>query len=73
MESVMKKKLKHKWIKNSYDNKPDIFAYEMGYHNGPKCERCFKEFCHHCNPECYEEECKGKIITCLSWPHHPQQ
>lgn len=55
------KKRKHLWIKNPYDKKIDIFAFENGFHNGPKCTRCGKEFCHHCNPECYQEECKGVL------------
>ena len=47
---------KHKWIKGS-DGENDIFQYEAGYHNGPKCARCGFYFCHHCNPEGYDSEC----------------
>ena len=48
--------MKHDW---EMDNgEIDIFAHESGdFHNGPKCKRCGEGFCHHCNPECYDEEC----------------
>lgn len=54
------KSKKHLWERYEYDKRTiDIFAYSCGYHNGPKCKRCGEEFCHHCNPDCYVEECKG--------------
>lgn len=46
---------KHKWIKNGKDI--DIFAYEVGHHNGPKCSVCGFEFCHHCYPKRYDTGC----------------
>lgn len=36
------------WNSDEYGNKIDIFAYESGFHNGPKCKNCGFEFCHHC-------------------------
>jgi hypothetical protein len=54
--------MKHKF--KMEDGEIDIFAYEYGeYCNGPKCEVCGKGFCHHCNPECYDEECNGEAIS----------
>ncbi len=53
---------KHKWIRQKEDKRIiDIFAHSSGYHNGPECSVCGKSFCHHCNPECYKEECLGRI------------
>lgn len=30
---------------------PDVFAYQMGYHNGPVCESCGFSYCIHCPDE----------------------
>ena len=50
----------HVWELNNHNNSDDdsdygksvnIFAYEIGYHNGPRCVNCGYEFCHHCLSE----------------------
>lgn len=51
----------HKWVLNTYDNEVDIFGYEEGHHNGPKCELCGYGFCHHCQ-DLPEEECRIGVI-----------
>lgn len=54
--------MKHEFERSKFsirDDGIDTFAYESGYHNGPRCINCKKEFCHHCTPGCYEEECPG--------------
>lgn len=37
----------HKWKRHA-DGTIDVFAYEVGYHNGPACERCGYSYCEHC-------------------------
>ena len=32
----------------------DIWAYEVGYCNGPRCARCGEEFCKHCEYDRWE-------------------
>ncbi len=46
----------HDWKRDEYGS-VDIFAHEVGHHNGPQCERCGESFCHYCNRECYTERC----------------
>lgn len=45
---------------SEYGNSIDIFAYEMGYHNGPQCKKCGYSFCEHCLSEFDVPECKKK-------------
>ena len=40
-------KMGHKLILNP-DGSVDFFAYDYNMHNGPKCDRCGQEWCHHC-------------------------
>jgi hypothetical protein len=40
----------HTWIRNE-DGEIDIFAYDHGDHNGPRCMVCGYGFCHHCKDE----------------------
>ena len=47
---------KHVWKKND-DGTIDTFAYSYEHHNGPVCLVCGREFCEHCTPECYDQEC----------------
>jgi len=51
--------MKHEWL--TYENSEDIdtFALSVDHHNGPQCVKCGKKFCHHCTPDCYDEECEG--------------
>jgi len=28
-----------------------LAAYSVGYHNGPECESCGFNYCHHCTKE----------------------
>ena len=40
-----------------------IFAYSIGYHNGPVCKACGAHWCQHCTPveniqECSQQETK---------------
>ena len=53
----------HKW-RFDKDGKIDEFAVDVGYHNGPECVRCGESFCHHCNPECYDEPCTAEGFVC---------
>lgn len=39
--------------------RPDFFALEHGFHNGPRCVRCDHDWCHHCNPDGPKERCPG--------------
>jgi len=45
----------HTWRKNER-GEIDIMAYNVGFHNGPVCEKCGYGFCHHCD-EIPDEEC----------------
>jgi len=50
----------HRWKPHNDfpdDTEADTFAYEVGYHNGPKCVVCGFYFCHHCNPDGWNTEC----------------
>lgn len=38
----------HTWEQGE-DGYINIFAFEEGYHNGPKCVVCGYSFCHHCS------------------------
>ncbi len=42
---------------SEYSNSVDIFAYEVGFHNGMKCKKCGYEFCMHCTSEFEVEKC----------------
>lgn len=55
-EKVMGLNGEHDWIKDK-DGEIDIFAYESGYCNGPKCSVCGYEYCHHCHKEPPIEKC----------------
>lgn len=35
----------------------DHWILDYEHHNGPGCKNCYKDFCMHCNPEIWEEEC----------------
>ena len=37
----------HEWIRDS-DGDINVFAFNEGICNGPKCKKCDYEFCHHC-------------------------
>ena len=57
----MTEPLKHTW-KSDEDGNIDIFAAENlghNYCNGPKCEVCGFEFCHHCSRDGYDYNCPG--------------
>ena len=41
-------------------NKIDVFAYEVGNHNGMRCKKCGYGFCHHCITEFEVEKCTSK-------------
>lgn len=45
---------KHDWYRNK-DGEIDIWAVDVGYHNGPMCRRCGFSFCEHCNPDGYND------------------
>jgi hypothetical protein len=47
---------KHQWAQTEWGS-VDIFDYDQGYHNGPRCALCGRSGCHHCEPSMYEEEC----------------
>lgn len=50
--------MKHDWYLDE-DRDIDIWRMDSGFHNGPQCRRCQKLFCHHCDPNCYDEECSS--------------
>lgn len=62
--------MKHKWIKTDFtieEEHPmvDVFSAESldsDFHNGPRCERCKFEFCHHCFKEGWETKCGEKSL-----------
>lgn len=41
---------RHAWARNSV-GKIDYFAFENGFHNGPRCTRCSHSFCENCEPD----------------------
>lgn len=55
-EKVMGYDGQHQWIKNE-DGEIDIFAYEVGSCNGPKCSICGYGYCHHCYRESPSKTC----------------
>lgn len=65
---------RHDWAKNE-DGTIDYFAFENGFHNGPRCTRCSHSFCEHCDPDGYDEgPCiveKWECPNCHKrlWPH----
>ena len=44
----------HQWRRKE-NGEIDDFAMEIGYHNGPVCERCGYSFCEHCEPDGYDK------------------
>ena len=45
---------------SEYADKVNIFAYSVGYHNGPECKKCGYSFCHHCRSEFDIPKCDKK-------------
>jgi hypothetical protein len=43
----------HVW--RAEDGDIDVFVMESGYHNGPGCSVCDFTFCHHCEPDGYND------------------
>lgn len=39
----------HDWYRNEA-GEIDDFAFDVDYHNGPMCKRCYYSFCMHCDP-----------------------
>jgi len=39
----------HVWIRNKDDGVINIFGFEEGFCNGPRCAKCGYGFCHHCH------------------------
>ena len=60
----------HDW-ETDEDGKIDMFAMEYGYHNGPRCKRCYHSFCIHCKPNgfndgpCVIDEYKCPKCECI--------
>ena len=40
----------HDW-KREKDGDIDVFAFDVDFHNGPVCNRCYYSFCIHCDPD----------------------
>lgn len=55
MKAYIKNTRGHEWAVDE-DGEIDIFAFEIGMHNGPQCVKCGYGFCHHCH-ELPEEDC----------------
>ena len=53
---VVRKNHGHTWRTND-DGTIDIFAYEIGNHNGMVCTKCGYSFCHLCTAEFEVEKC----------------
>ena len=53
----------HGFAKNDYDDHIDIFGYEEGYHNGPRCVFCHEGFCHRCDSGHETEICSEAPIV----------
>jgi hypothetical protein len=49
----------HSFTKDE-DGEPDFFAVCYEHHNGPACEKCGWECCHHCTPAANIPTCKGR-------------
>lgn len=47
---------KHQWAETEWGS-VDIFAYDEGFHNGPRCELCGRTGCRHCDRAMEDEEC----------------
>lgn len=56
---------KHDWELDE-DGEIDIFAMENGFHNGPRCRRCYHSPCVHCTPNWDEGECIVDYDLCPS-------
>lgn len=52
---IHKEYKEHLWEKTR-NGEIDVFAFEVGYHNGPVCKRCGYSFCIHCNPDGFNAE-----------------
>lgn len=69
---------KHIW-KQDEEGNVDTWAWERGYHNGPRCIICSASPCEHCNPDyeelknCYEHyvcsECGRMVISLEPYCH----
>lgn len=53
----------HKWRRES-NGDIDVFVLDVGHCNGPGCIRCGESFCHHCQPDCYDEPCTAEGFIC---------
>lgn len=72
-EQKVQQKHDHVWMTNrethpdwyddneNYGDEVDVFAYSIGYHNGPKCKNCGFSFCQHCESEFDVEPCNKKL------------
>lgn len=48
----------HVWkIDDDLKGEIDIFAFEVGFHNGPECVKCGYVYCHH-GDDGPQEDCK---------------
>lgn len=56
--------MKHKW-KKDHNGEIDMWAWELGFHNGPVCEVCGRTVCENCAPDWMNlDDCPGPhIIT----------
>lgn len=34
-----------------------MWAMDVGFHNGPMCQRCYHSVCEHCEPDWDDDEC----------------
>ena len=69
MASYTPKKTKlHKW-KVDESGEIDSFGYSDEYHNGPMCEICGYNFCHHCYPDGYNNENCDEHYICECGQH----
>lgn len=53
----------HKWKKDE-EGRIDYWVWEVGFCNGPQCERCGRVTCIFCNPDFDKEPCEVKKYLC---------
>lgn len=56
---------KHDWARDK-NGEIDMWAMDVGFHNGPMCKRCYHSVCEHCEPDWDEDECVVDEDRCPS-------
>lgn len=56
-----------------YDGEVDIFAYDCGFHNGPRCISCHQSWCMHCEGPKDIGTCDKPAIECVAVEIQPPE